>query len=160
MTLAVNMANRRWTEIGAKALLMMMVLTMLGGLMPFTMYHPHAGDNGDGELGDYSTKLEISVGDDGELSGSTVSNGDAKGSTIKTGNKIIKIITTIYTLIAAGAAIVLAIIFIVHAVSLAKNGSNPQGKSMSVNGLILTGVAAALVGGSAVFVAVFFNVFR
>lgn len=121
-----------------------------------------AGSTEQANLKDYSNKLNIGVDSNGNLTGQSISNSgkDSKDNTVRTGNKIIDILTTVYTLVAAGAAIVLAIIFIVHAVSLGKNASNPQGKSASVNGLILTGVGSALVGGSAVFVALFFNVFR
>lgn len=159
-------------KFNIKLMLMALALCLSGSFVgkPVTAYANGArstesggsGSSEDGNLGEYSSKLDIKVGDDGEITGESVpgSGSNSKNQTIKTGNKIINIITTVYTLVAAGAGIVLGIIFIVHAVSLGKNGTNPQGKSQAVNGLILTFVAAALTGGSAIFVALFFNVFR
>lgn len=105
-----------------------------------------------------SENVDISVDANGNLTGTTVDG--SKGGTIDTGNKILKTLTMILTLFMAGAAIVLAIIFICHSVNLGKNATNPNGKSSAVSGLIWTIIAAALCGGVAVFMGLFFNLFR
>lgn len=121
------------------------------------------GGTGDekGIKGDEDANLNITLDENGNLTGGITNKGtDGKGGTIDTGNKILETLSLVFTLVLAAAAIVLAIIFVVHCVSLAKDGNNPQGKSSSINGLIMTAVAAILCGGSAVFMGMFFNVFR
>ena len=158
-------------KLNIKLMLMALALIFAGSFVhkPVVAYangsrstEASGGSSEDGSLKEYSNKLDIRVDENGGgITGESVPSGsETKNQTVKTGNKIINIITTIYTLVAAAGGIILGIVFIIHAVSLAKNGTNPQGKSQAVNGLILTGVAAALVGGSAIFVALFFNVFR
>ena len=146
-----------------RAFFMMLVFLFIGVAVSdrtAPVYRSYAKEE-DGDLSDYSNKLQISVGEDGELTGDSIIDGDkSKNATVKTGNKILNILTALFSLVLGGAGIVLGIIFITHCVSLAKNGTSPQGKSMSVNGLILTGIAAALCGGAGVFIALFFNIFR
>lgn len=105
-----------------------------------------------------SESVDISVDANGNLTGTTVDG--SKGGTIDTGNKFLKTLTMILTLVIAGAVIVLAIIFICHCVSLSKNATNPNGKSSAVSGLIWTVIAVALCGGVAVLMGLFFNIFR
>lgn len=147
-----------------KALFMMMAFLVMGAVVSdkaMPIYQSYAAKEEDGDLSEYSNKLQISVGENGELTGDSIVDGDkSKNTTIKTGNKILNILATFFTLVLGGACIILAIIFIIHCVSLAKNATSPQAKSMSVNGLILTAVAAVLCGGTSVFIAMFFNIFR
>lgn len=106
-----------------------------------------------------NSNLNIQIGDDGELTGGIAGTTDKKG-TITTGNKILTTLRYILTFVIGGGSIIIAIFFVIHAVKLAKDGDNPQGKSASINGLILTAIAAALVGGTAIFMGLFFNLFK
>lgn len=109
---------------------------------------------------DDNATLKIQLDSNGGLKGGIASGKNGKDGTITTGNKILGTLSLVFTIVLAAASIILGIIFVIHCVSLAKDGNNPQGKSASINGLIMTAVAAVLCGGACVFLGMFFNVFR
>lgn len=116
--------------------------------------------DGKGITGDENATLNITLDKDGNLTGGIAGNEGGTTGTVDTGNKILETLALVFTIVLAAASIILGIIFVLHCVSLAKDGNNPQGKSASITGLIMTAVAAVLCGGVGVFLGMFFNVFR
>jgi hypothetical protein len=67
---------------------------------------------------------------------------------------------TIITFFAALGAVTMVAVFIYNFVKLGTTSSNPQERSKCLTGLIISGVAAALLGSTSLFVGLFYNAFK
>lgn len=151
--------------LNVKMLLVALMLVFTGVLVdasPMVVHaqQPSSSEKADDSIG-YSPDLNIDIDASGKVTGTTGKDGkDGPAGTIATGQKGISILKLIFNIITGGAVVVVSIILIIHAVSLARNGDNPSEKQKAVNGLINTVVAAALIGAAAIVISLGFNLFR
>lgn len=87
----------------------------------------------------------------------TITGCDTTGDMTTTGNNILGKGRTLVSLVTGVAAIVLLIIFIIKAVSLARSGDNPSERQRAIQGLIYLFIGIALLGSASLITGMFWN---